>query len=546
MRRYSSRPGEARCRPRKLSLAAALLPIAALAAPAGVAIADSPSAPTYSSERVSPGGFEPRIAVAPDGTRWVSTQDTSGPAGDVLGAGTEVVYYSKDGGTTWTRTASDPQVSQPCCDNEIAISPTGRVFSSVIDFSTININIQYSDDGGKTWTSSNGNTAADQDREWLAVGSKDPITGMNDVYMLWHNLASGAADHEMMVSTSRDNGATFGPPVPISTPGSQAWLDLQCADSGGPSNIFTNPKTGQVYALFATRSSAAGGCGASAQQSFQINIVAATRIWLATSTNQGLTWTDSLVTDDSAPGNIVGMQVNAGTVDDQGNVYVVYPESPKAYPDYDGAAVKYKWAPADLSHWSDAVTVAPAVGGGNTPGAGHFLTQIAAGDPGKLALFYLTGDGNGENALWYPTVSTTYDGLDPTPSFVEQRVSDIPAWKGTATELMGACGFWGGINKSLAILDGGFNGLICGRSSDVLGQAIDAQGNPTFTWDDDGSVAGNKAGTYVTQQVAGPSLIGSPGPTLPESPYLPLVPLTAVAALAVVGGVKWRRARLIA
>jgi hypothetical protein len=521
-----------------------MLPITALAVPAGVAVADSPSAPTYTTERVSPGGFEPRIAVAPDGTRYVSTQDTQGPAGDVLGAGSEVVYASKDGGSSWQRTASDPQVSQPCCDNEIAISPTGRVFSSVIDFSTININIQYSDDGGKTWTSSNGNTAADQDREWLTVGPKDPITGENDVYMLWHNLASGAADHEMMVSTSRDNGATFGPPVPIATPGSQPWLDLQCADSGGPSNIFSNPKTGQVYALFATRSSAAGGCGASATGSFEINIVAATRIWLATSSDQGLTWTDSLVTDDSAPGNIVGMQVNAGTVDDQGNVYVVYPESPQAYPNYDGAAVKYKWAPADLSHWSDAITVAPAVNGGNTPGAGHMLTHIAAGDAGKVALFYLTGDGNGDKALWYPTVSTTYDGLDASPTFNEQRVSDIPSWKGTATNLMGACNVFSGFDKRLAVLDGGTNGFICGRSSDVLGQAIDAGGNPMFTWDDDASAAGgDTAGTYVTQQVGGPSLISSPGPALPESPWMPLVPLAAMVVLAGAAALRWRRHR---
>src|ERR1700756_2934258 len=122
--------------------ALALVRVPAIVSPPGVAAADNANAPTYTTERVSQGGFEPRIAVGPDGTRWGSTQDTNGPAGDVLGAGAEVVYYSKDKGQTWTRTASDPQVSQPCCDNEIAISPTGRVFSSVIDFSTININIQ--------------------------------------------------------------------------------------------------------------------------------------------------------------------------------------------------------------------------------------------------------------------------------------------------------------------------------------------------------------------------------------------------------------------
>jgi hypothetical protein len=170
------------------------------------------------------------------------------------------------------------------------------------------------------------------------------------------------------------------------------------------------------------------------------------------------------------------------------------------------------------------------------------LTHIAAGDPGKVALFYLTGDGNGSKALWYPTVSTTYDGLDASPTFVQQRVSDIPAWKGTATELMGACNIFGGFNPQLAVLDGGANGLICGRSSDVLGQAIDANGNPTFTWADAAGAAGNdNAGTYVTQQSGGPSLIASPSAELPESPWLPLVPVTAIVALAVIGVLRWRR-----
>ena len=29
--------------------------------------------------------------------------------------------------------------------------------------------------------------------------------------------------------------------MPVTLPGEQAWSDLQCADSGGPSNIFVAP-----------------------------------------------------------------------------------------------------------------------------------------------------------------------------------------------------------------------------------------------------------------------------------------------------------------
>src|SRR4051812_50037134 len=72
------------------------------------------------------------------------------------------------------------------------------------------------------------------------------------------------------------------------------------------------------------------------------------------------------------------MQLAPGALDNQGNVYIVYPESPNAYPDYSGAAIKYIWGPGDLSKWSQPVTVAPA------GGAGHVLPHIVAGDPGKL------------------------------------------------------------------------------------------------------------------------------------------------------------------
>ena len=536
---------------RRLLLAAGLVIMAAVGAAPAVS-AGSSTTPVFTAVHVSPGGFEPRIAIGPDGTRYDSTQDvnSSGPA-DLLGAGAEVVYASKDGGLTWQQTPASPSVTNPCCDNEIAISPTGRILSSVIDFTTININIQYSDDGGKTWTQSLGNSAADQDREWLTVGTKDPVTGMNDVYMLWHNLASGAAHHEMMVSTSRDNGATFGPPISITAPNpgspttnAQANADLQCADSGGPSNIFANPVTGQVYAVWGTRSSSvagasAGGCGASVTGPFEINIVAATRVWVATSSDQGVTWKDSLAADDSTTGQIVGMQVNAGALDDQGNVYVTYPESPNAYPDYDGAAVKYTYADANLDSWAKPVTVA-APGG-----AGHILTHIAAGDPGKLSFFYLAGAGTGSNVLWYPTVAQTYDGRDAAPQFLEQRVSDIPAWKGTASQLMGVCDpFGNSLPPPFTSLNGGTNGLVCGRSSDVLGQAIDAKGFPTFTWDVDVNALpaadAAKAGTYVVEQTDGPALIAQPVANTPEAPVAALL---VVAAAAVVGGFALRRRR---
>ncbi|MHB8585265.1 MAG: hypothetical protein ACYDDF_05440 [Thermoplasmatota archaeon] len=452
----------------------------------------------FSTVHVNGGGFEPRIAIGPNGDRWISTMDRNG---------TEVVYRSADGGLTWALTPTNPPVPHPGGDNEVTVTPTGRVLSSIInDTGTTQMDIHYTDDGGKTWRASTGDALVDQDRQFLTVGTKDPKTGEYDVYMLWHNLFSGPADHEMFVSTSHDGGATFGAPVPITPPGSAAWSDLQCADSGGAGNVFANPKTGQVYAVWGTRSSAAGGCGAAVTQQFQINIVAATRVWVATSHDQGATWTDSLAVDDASAGKIVGNEDQSGALDDKGNVYIVYPESPKAYPNYEGAAVKYVWAAPDLAHWSAPVTVLPSVGDGQAPGTGHIHSQIAVGDPGHVAVFTFTGDGNGTKALWYPTVAETWDGMNATPTFAVTRVSPIPAWRGTASQLMGICNPVPQVGPLSTVLSAPTQGLLCGRSSDILGQAIDAHCDPTFVWYDDTGLNKTSGGTYVTTQGQGAGL----------------------------------------
>src|SRR3954453_9525450 len=104
----------------------------------------------------------------------------------------------------------------------------------------------------------------------------------------------------MFVSTSSDSGQTFGPPVPITLPGEDAYSDLQCADFGGPSTIFVNQNDGTIYAEFTTRAAPTpagdlGGCAtAAAGQPLEFNIVAGTRVWLGQSNDGGLPWTNTI------------------------------------------------------------------------------------------------------------------------------------------------------------------------------------------------------------------------------------------------------------
>ena len=486
-----------------IAAAAACVLSGCLLGPHGLA---APSVPVFAGAVRLPGsdgGTEPRVTVTPDGRRWVVSNHN----------GTAVVYESTDG-VHWSKTATDPSDQQlPSIDVDIVSTRTGRLIAVELDFVAISLITSYSDDGGRTWTPTasfplapplNGTQLADQDRPWLAVGPDDPGTHQPRVYLLFHNLLSGAATHQMWVVTSTDGGATWGLPTPTTLPGSQAWLDLQCADSGGPSNIVVNQTTGQVYAVFGTRSSVLGGCGASVTGPFEINVVAATRVWVATAPADGTTnagqWTQSLAVDDSASNHIVGMQLAPGAVDKAGNVYVFYPESPNAYPDYDGAALRYVHASADLSAWSAPVTVAPS------GGAGHLLPHIVAGDPGKLDFAYFSGEtqATGE-PLWYATAAQTLDGLSATPHIEETRLSPVATYQWTGSHMMGACGSGPAAGVQ--------NGFECSRSTDVWGIALDAQCRAVVTWPvqsngSDGATpnAHDTEGTYVAVQTSGPAL----------------------------------------
>src|SRR3954452_6065030 len=458
---------------------------------------------------------EPRIAVGPDSHFWAVTNDDDE-------TGTAVVFGSGDGGKTFQK-AESPIAGQvgPTPDVDIVVLPSGRIIASELDDAGINFPTSYSDDGGKTWTQSVGTTQlADQDRQWFAHGPKDPKTGQYPVYLLYHNLASGQAQHNMFVATSTDSGATFGPPIPITLPGEDAYNDLQCADSGGPSTIFVNQKDGTIYAEFTTRASEiggavdAGGCGTIASgQPFEFNIVAGTRVWLAQSPDGGQTWTNSLAVDDAASGKIVSMQVAYGGLDTTGRIYVAYPESPRQYPDYSAAAVRYKFASPSKDgnlKWSAPRTFADSAS--NAPG--HVLVHMVAGQPGRLEGFYWTGEARqGKKPVWYMTGAQTSNALATKPKISEARMSNIPTDVGTAPELMGAC-------RNVGPVSGIVNGLACGRSPGVWGVALDPNTcRPTVVWpavnvkddpkttdDDKDTAAGSNPGTFVSTQTGGPTL----------------------------------------
>jgi hypothetical protein len=534
------------------TVAGALL-VAALATSAQArpgARAGAPRRPRFAPAVHLPGSSgrtESRETFDALGRGAVITNMTTGP---------DTVWRSTDQGRSWKRTQGVPaDQTSPTSDVDIVSltkgKDAGRLVATELDSGGINFRTSYSDNGGRTWTASKGDGLftgtgyADTDRPWLATGGPvDRATGYQPVYLLFHNLFSGLANHNMYVMTSTDGGATWGPPVPITHPGEQAYADLQCGDSGGPSNLFVDPRTGRIYAVWGTRSTspplqATGGCGASASGQPEVNVVAATRVWVATAPalpGSPLSWTTSLAVNEQRSGRIVGMQLSPGAIDSAGNVYIAYAESPGTYPDYDGAAIKLvrNSSPLLESRWSAPILVSPgapnASKGATSRIPGNVLPHIVAGGPGKIAIAWFHGYARpGKSPAWHVREAESFDATAAHPHFVRQDISvtylpasrgskrlvlaDMVAATGTASQLMGACGT--GPTASIQ------NGTSCNRATDVWGVALDpVTCRVSFTWPaastgsgfNDVFYASNPRfyGTYVSTQVSGPRLCKPP------------------------------------
>jgi hypothetical protein len=467
----------------RLAAHAAVL-VLALVAPSAAAAVVPPSFGPAVKLPGAGGGTEPRVVIAPNGSRYVITNDDS--------TGEAVVYASPDG-RSFHRTATIPGQGSATIDTDIAIASSGRLVATELDGAGLNFVTAYSDDGGATWTQSTGATAADQDRPWLAAGPG------NRMYLLFHNLASGAAQHEMFVSTSGDGGATFGPPVPIAMPGEQAYLDLQCADSGAPSALVVG-RGGRVYAVYGTRTSPAGGCGASLTGTPEANVVGETRVWVAASPDGSLgSWVNHLAAD--AGDKTVSASFEPAAVDRSGELYVAYAETAHPYPDFSGAAVKYVHAGPDAAKWSAPALVAPA------GPVGHYDPSIVAGDRGELALAYYEGvPRSGADPAWFVRAARVSGAAGPgAPRVAESSVSDIPAYAQSPNAMGGSC--------SSGPLSGLENGLTCDRASDDWGLALDPRCQLTVVFPTvKNDAPGADAGTFVSTQVGGSKPCGDSTP----------------------------------
>jgi hypothetical protein len=240
---------------------------------------------------------EPGIATAPDGTIYVSTPGESGA----------VLARSDNLGKKWTKlhTVVPPDDSPgqftSGSDSDVAVAADGTVY--VGDLTIDGIEVSKSTDRGQTFTQQ-AFIPFSADREWLAT---DGPHGEN-VYVAWHELATGT----MLVVTSTDRGATFGPPhVIYSEPQTIAQSGRNGTSIG---NIVTDGHGGAYVVYGITR----------LDTTDTTNIVPPiSEIRMSVTHDSGATWKDVSVNPGAADANLGNFWVSTG-IDTAGNLYAVY------------------------------------------------------------------------------------------------------------------------------------------------------------------------------------------------------------------------------
>ncbi|MEA3136031.1 MAG: hypothetical protein QOC71_312 [Thermoplasmata archaeon] len=390
--------------------------------------------------RLGEGAGEPNIAVAPDGTIYVTPIDH--------------VYRSSDGGKSFedlgtTRTNGHG-------DGDIAIDASGRIHWLGLFGDAGPIPYQQSDDRGKTFSKGFDVSAKDgkkdgtgSDREWIDV-TPDGI-----VYTSWRDSDDGGI---IGARTSFDGGLTWEDRVTMSPDA-----------VGGP--IVHGPKPGQVFEAMTTFSdSPAPGEGTGAA------------IKVARSFDNGTTWdlVDAVVPPQSVQFGLIGFPTSifpVAAVDDAGTLYVVFSADQRALP---AATPKpaarygaYLIASTDLgAHWTEPTLL-------SNPDHAAVMPFAAAGAAGRIAV------------TWYEsTVGLPSDNLPDlwNVNLWESVTADQASPEGRLVQLNEQPNHIGSVcTAGTGCLAGGDRSLL-----DYFEVAIQPNGHPVATWSY--SVAGTAVG----------------------------------------------------
>ncbi|MGH2806755.1 MAG: sialidase family protein [Actinomycetota bacterium] len=362
--------------------------------------------------------FEPTLGVTKSGTIFFNGFVAGA---DHLGRPAEIsppqVLASFDDGATWKTVFQEHPFT---ADPYLYVDPdTSRVFTN--NYGPPCHFISFSDDGGKEWSQLSPRACEINDHQTLFAGpapkgGEKPEGYRNVVYFCGIGGGNGPASFRSMCTRSLDGGVTFsvtGEPAFVDDPSQRGDYGVPGNCNGGNGHGFVG-SDGTVYLP-------RGWCG---------------QPWLATSRDEGATWTRTQVADNGMPccAEELGTEIDissheAGVVaDGAGRIY-------------------YVWVAADRLPY-----LSVSRDGGKTwgkplmigyPGIKEaLLPGIAIGKRGGIAVVYMGSDnspwngtevdGSYEDARWNAYITMSTNAAATRPIFYSATINSPahPMWIG--------------------------------------------------------------------------------------------------------------------
>mgnify|MGYP001585652281 CR=1 FL=1 len=339
-------------------------------------------------------GAEPSIAVAADGTLYVTTplalwrSDDQGASWQGIGTPSCII-----GGLPVcpVEDAAAPETLKGGGDADLWVAPDGRVHWLGLFDGDNAIPYQVSEDKGATWSDVVDLAGEDSgDREW--------ITGRADgtLFAAWRNFPA-EGDAKIRASRSYDGGASWEGPFDIANDTRQGGIAV---DPSSKALALAYDANGQLS--------------------------------VARSFDDGSTWESVLVSDGPRLGHVFPV----AAYDTNGTLYVIdardfgepdLPSNPAVSNRPTEHPNLYLWVSHDKgATFTGGVQI-------NTPGTTAWFPWIAAGGPGKIALtWYQNDDGypRGVGGDVYAMAAISLDADFPEPRFTVARMNPEPVHTG--------------------------------------------------------------------------------------------------------------------
>lgn len=295
--------------------------------------------------------------------------------------GQSFFHASTDGGATWAYQIVETDASDPRKrafeggDCDVAFDSAGTMYSA--DTWLGSLSVGHSKDDGATWFGTSlAATAPVVDRPWLLTA------GPGVVHVTWQDVQFGMPS-AIWYARSTDYGLTFTPAVSVTTAnqfGGFTWTG----------NFVMTPDQQQIFSVYTRRQGPAAG---------DLEDQGSETVWVARSTNGGLTWTQQLVATMPNPASFLYPSIG---IDEANGLHVVF----ASRTDVDHP-IWYAYSDDLAETWTAPVPVLSGVAG--------WSPWVVGAGPGEAAIaWYGTLDPLGNTTAdfdWYFFTARVADGV---------------------------------------------------------------------------------------------------------------------------------------